>query len=470
MQMQLIRRRFPMLITIASLLCASLLTSVCGYFHIPASSSSMLFLLAVLFTAALTGSIRYAMLCAVGGALIFNCVFTKPYYTLRINDSSDLLLIVFLIVTASITGSLTVRLQHERDLAARSARSTNQLYQIVSGFLHVTGKREIVLRGIEYIDESLHFPAAVLLYGEDAPYVGQKPPTGACVEYDIPSSTRGNLGVLRVQAAPALLDGTEGILAKSVAAQIGNALERESIYDEREQIRVQMESEQLRASLLRAVAHDLRSPLTALRGTSALLSEQLDTLSDEDRRRMTANISEEIVWLSNLVENILNMTRFNEGHVQLNKSDEVVDDVAEQACTHMQRLLCGHKLTVTLPDEVMTVPMDGALIVQVLINLLDNAVRHTPPETAIRLSVAPGESNTMRFEVADTGTGIDPAIRDTLFERFVTMPNRDITDHKHGIGLGLSICRAIVLAHGGRIWAEQNKPCGARFIFELPRT
>lgn len=160
------------------------------------------------------------------------------------------------------------------------------------------------------------------------------------------------------------------------------------------------------------------------------------------------------------------MTRINEAQLVLRKTDEVVDDVVSEAIAHVSRLMKDRRFTAHLPESVVTAPMDGKLIVRVLINLLENAIRHTTSASEIKLSVRETGAF-LEVCVADTGDGIDTSIRDTLFDRFVTV-NKGVADGKRGIGLGLAICKAIVEAHGGTIRAEENKPKGARFVFTLP--
>ena len=218
--------------------------------------------------------------------------------------------------------------------------------------------------------------------------------------------------------------------------------------------------------LLRSVAHDLRSPLTALSGAGNLLSDRYDQLTDGERRKLASDVSEEIVWLSDLVENILNMTRISESQLLLKKDAEVIDDVVSEAVKHTERLFRGRRFAVSLPDEVVTASMDGKLISQVIINLLENAVRHTPPESEISLAVSAGNS-LLTFAISDTGSGVPKNIRGRLFERFVTQ-NDEIVDGKRGLGLGLAICKTIVEAHGGTIAYRDNEPHGSIFTFTLP--
>ena len=256
------------------------------------------------------------------------------------------------------------------------------------------------------------------------------------------------------------------LIIQAVVTQLGIALDREKLYSEQGNIRLAMEQERLRATLLRSIAHDLRSPLTALSGAGNLLADDYDNLTDDMRKKLAVDISEEIAWLISLVENILNMTRINESQLMLHKDDEVIDDVVSEAIVHVDRLLKDRKFSVTLPDEVVTVQMDGRLIVQVLINLLENAIRHTPPDSDISLTVS-AQSEKISVAVVDTGDGIDERIAASLFDRFVTL-SKAVSDGRRGMGLGLAICKAIIEAHGGTIAAEVNKPKGTRIVFTLP--
>lgn len=238
------------------------------------------------------------------------------------------------------------------------------------------------------------------------------------------------------------------------------------VREEQESIRLSMEREQQRNILLRSVAHDLRSPLTALYGSGSVLTEDYDHLTDAERRSLAGHMTEEILWLTNLVENILNMTRITDSGLALHIEKEAVDDLISEALRHTRPLLRERAFQLSLPEDVIMVPADGKLIVQVMVNLLENAVRHTPATAAVRLS-ARTENGELRISVADTGDGIRAEHREHIFDRFVLMDN-GVIDAKHGLGLGLAICKAIVEAHGGRIWVEDNQPRGAVFCFTLP--
>ena len=435
-----------------------------NYLGVGKESIIMVFLLGVLFSTVLTSNYLWGIISSIASLMLVNFLFTEPRFTFVISNSNDIILLVFFLITAGVSGKITSRLQRQIELTEKNERTTLILYKIASGFLPISGTRSIVNMGISLVKEYTGHDCSVELVsetvGNELSNVGMQ-----YCSFDIISNT-GKLGNIKVYGFKNVEDSQSEIIIQSIAMQMGIALEREQLYTEREKIKVAMEREQLRATLLRSVSHDLRSPLTALSGAGDLLYENYYNLSDEERRHLAGDISEEITWLTNLVENILNMTRINDSQLLLKKEEEVIDDVISEAVNHIKRFMRDRVFTVKLPEEVISVPMDGKLIVQVIVNLLENAVRHTPPEAEISLE-ANVSNGYLEVSVSDTGEGIDKSIQYRLFDKFVTL-DTGITDSKRGIGLGLAICKAIIGAHMGDIRVEPNVPKGSRFVFRLP--
>lgn len=451
---------FIILITTGS----SILVSMLG---VGKESIVMVFLLGVLFTTVFTSSYVYGVISSFASLMILNFLFTEPRFTLVIYNENDFILLLFFLVTAVVSGVVTSRLQQQMELAAKNERTAQVLYKIASGFLSVNGTRNIVQRGISYIHQYTNkCECTITLKENQETYSGSYAlPHVFYREYTI-DSPPGALGVMQVFTDQTTVDDQTQLIIQAVVTQLGIALDREYLYNQQEKTRLTMESEKLRAALLRSVAHDLRSPLTVLLGAGNLLADNYELLSDDKRKKLATDISEEIIWLTNLVENILDMTRLNESHLVLQKENEVVDDVVSEAVSHVERLLRERNFTVKLPENVIMVPMDGRLIVRVLINLLENAVLHTEPEASIELS-ATIKGNNLEMVVSDSGHGINESFHEKLFERFVTH-DKIVSDGRRGIGLGLSNCKALVEAHGGLIRAESNHPQGTRFVFTLP--
>lgn len=421
-------------------------------------SMIMVFLLGVLFVCVATSSRICGVISAFISVMAFNFLFTEPRYTFAISHTSDLMLLAFFLVTAIVSGTVTTRLRQQMELASKNERMARTMYEIASGFLSTSGTRTMIEKGAQFINEYTGRECGIHMENTPEPQA-----SGDYLPYVLMNDTQ-RLGELRVYGGS--LDEDSEKIVQAVTTQLGIALEREHLVSEREEIRVAMEREKQRSTLLRSVAHDLRSPLTALAGACNLLADDYARLSDEQRRKLATDMSEEILWLTGLVENILSMTRINEAQLVIHRQEEVVDDVVQEAVSHISRLLNDRSFTVTLPPDIVTAPMDGKLIVQVILNLLENAVRHTPPATPVSLSVEK-EGENVRVWVCDEGDGVPEAISKRLFERFVT-GDSDVVDGSRGLGLGLAICKAIVDAHGGAIGVLPNVPHGSRFYFTLP--
>lgn len=228
----------------------------------------------------------------------------------------------------------------------------------------------------------------------------------------------------------------------------------------------EIRTEKLRNTMLHSLSHDLRSPLTSLTGSASMLSERLDELSGEERKRLVEGIYEETMWLSQFVENLLNLTRFNENLMCLNRKTEVLDEVVGETARKIRRRLNGRTLRVSTPQEIVMAEMDYTLIEQVLVNLIENAIAHTPPDGEITLTVR-AEAMRLIFDVRNNGDAISDKVMDRMFDRYASGDEHRY-DMKRGLGLGLHICRTIVKAHGGEITAMNNAEGGATFSFWIP--
>jgi len=240
----------------------------------------------------------------------------------------------------------------------------------------------------------------------------------------------------------------------------------EQLTMEQERIKFAMEKEQMRSNLLRSISHDLRTPLTGIAGASSLIAESGDKMDPESIMSLGKDINEQADWLIQLVENILNMTKIDSGKLVVEKKPEAVEDVITNALAYVKGRRKQRRVEIDIPEEMLLVKMDGKMIVQVLINLLDNAIKHTK-EDGVILIKAQKEEKGVWFYVEDDGTGIEEKIKERIFDEFVTF--RPVSrDTGKGIGLGLAICKAIVTAHGGTIDASNREEGGASFRFFLP--
>ncbi|MFR5725189.1 MAG: DUF4118 domain-containing protein [Clostridium sp.] len=232
------------------------------------------------------------------------------------------------------------------------------------------------------------------------------------------------------------------------------------------QAAMQIEKEQLRADLLRSISHDLRTPLTSISGNASNLLSNENEFSQETRMQIYGDIYDDSMWLIKLVENLLSVTRIEDGRMDLRMSAELMDEVIAEAMRHTDRNRDGRKIEVSSDEEFILGKMDARLIVQVVINLVDNAVKYTPEGAQIRIHTGKKDGMVV-VSVSDTGPGIPDEQKSKVFDMFYIGTNR-AADGRRSLGLGLGLCRSIIRAHGGEIWVSDNKPQGAVFTFTLP--
>lgn len=236
--------------------------------------------------------------------------------------------------------------------------------------------------------------------------------------------------------------------------------------EEKERAALRAKNEQLRADLLRAISHDLRTPLTSISGNASNLLANDARLDGDARHQIFLDIYDDSIWLINLVENLLSITRIEDGRMNLRLSTELVAEVVEEALRHTNRQSSRHTIRVDLPDELLLARMDARLIVQVLINLVDNAVKYTQDGSVITVSACRREGFAA-ISVTDDGPGIAPDLQPHVFEMFYTGEHK-VADSRRSLGLGLALCKAIVDAHGGTITLTDNPPHGCNFTFTVP--
>ena len=216
------------------------------------------------------------------------------------------------------------------------------------------------------------------------------------------------------------------------------------------QAAMQIEKEQLRADLLRSISHDLRTPLTSISGNASNLLSNENEFSQETRMQIYGDIYDDSMWLIKLVENLLSVTRIEDGRMDLRMSAELMDEVIAEAMRHTDRNRDGRKIEVSSDEEFILGKMDARLIVQVVINLVDNAVKYTPEGAQIRIHTGKKDGMVV-VSVSDTGPGIPDEQKSKVFDMFYTGTNR-AADGRRSLGLGLGLCRSIIRAHGGEIW------------------
>ena len=232
-----------------------------------------------------------------------------------------------------------------------------------------------------------------------------------------------------------------------------------------ERLRYEIESEKLRADLLRALSHDLRTPLASIEGADSLLLEQPD-LSEAERRTLLEQIRQETRWLTRITENMLSVTRMAGEQVSLHRTDEVVEEIVDSAVMKLRRSRHALPVTVIRPQEILTAPMDATLMEQVLLNLLENAALHGGRVKNITLT-ARRRNDKAELRVEDDGVGLDSHGLENVFDGMRTRVEQTSSDRRN-MGIGLTVCRTIVNAHGGQITAANRPQGGASFCITLP--
>lgn len=235
---------------------------------------------------------------------------------------------------------------------------------------------------------------------------------------------------------------------------------------QKEEAEMVAQNEQLRANLLRSISHDLRTPLTSISGNASNLLYNSGEFDEETKKQLYSDIYDDSMWLVSLVENLLFITRFEDGRINLNISAELVDEVIAEALRHIDRRSTDYVITVENKEELLLARMDARLIIQVIINIVDNAVKYTPKGSEIHI-LAAREKDMVKVQISDNGPGIPQEARQHVFDMFYTVTG-GTADGRRGLGLGLSLCKSIINAHGGEISVADNEPHGVVFTFTLP--
>ncbi len=255
-----------------------------------------------------------------------------------------------------------------------------------------------------------------------------------------------------------------------IASLITGTLAIENIRNakEKEQIALHAKNEELRANLLRMISHDLRTPLTSISGNTENLLTNFEQIDEETRHQLLSDVYGDTQWLITLVENLLSITRISEGRMNLNISAQLVDEVVSEALKHVDRKGIEHKITMKCDEELLLADMDARLITQVIINLVDNAIKYTPKGSHILIS-GKEAGKYVEISVADDGYGIPDEQKADVFQMFYTGEHQ-VADCRRSLGLGLALCESIVNTHGGTMTLKDNQPSGCIFTFTLPRS
>ena len=233
-----------------------------------------------------------------------------------------------------------------------------------------------------------------------------------------------------------------------------------------EQLKAETEKEHMRANLLRAVSHDLRTPLTSIYGVSSVIIENYDVLKKEQKIKLLEEMNEDAKWLIRMVENLLSITRIDQGKIQIVKTSIVLEELIDAVLVKFRKHYPNQEVTIEIPDEFVSIPMEGILIEQVLFNILENAIFHARGMTELILRVEI-EENQAIFSVLDNGCGIDSEVIQKIFSGNVQNSSIPADSSRNNMGIGLSVCATIIKAHGSKIYAINRQEGGSKFYFAL---
>ncbi len=464
--------------------------------YIELTNIIMLYLLSVMLIAFRFGR-GPAILSSVLSVAAFDLFFVPPKLTFAVSDTQYILTFAVMLAVALAISQLTANMRYQARVATLRERRAKALYEMareLGGALQTDQILEIAnrhLQGVFLAETAILLPDLSEKVALPQPREGQ-PPRGmaldtAIAQWVFDHQQPAGFGTDTLSASPTYYLPLKapirprGVLAlapsnprllfvpeqhrllETFAAQIALALERVHFVDVAQGALLKIESERLRNSLLSAISHDLRTPLTALVGLASTL-ETDSHLPDGSRRELAQAAHEQALRMSQLVNNLLDMARLQAGEVQLNRQWHVLEEIVGSALRSLQPALANHKVQVALDPSLPLIYVDSVLIERVLCNLLENATKYTPPGSQIRISAAAGDDE-LRVMVSDNGPGLPAGMVETVFEKFTRGEKESATP---GVGLGLAICKAIVQAHRGRIWAENISEGGARFTFTLP--
>ena len=415
------------------------------------------YLLAALLTSMVTSTRSSYVLSAIGGVLVFNFFFTTPRFSLRVHEHGAPLTFLIMIVAALIVGTLTDRLKSQVKQSTQAAYRTNLLFETSQMLQKATSDDKIFQTVRTQVSKLLDRYASVL------PGVTASSRRNA-LHYPIKVQDRVYGTVIIEGSEP--LEAFENSVLLSILGECALALENSRNTAEKEEAKLQAESEKLRANLLRSISHDLRTPLTAISGNASILLSDSENLDVDARKQMYGDIYDDSAWLHNLVENLLAVTKIEEGRMELKTQPQLAEEIVSEAMQHISRKRSEHTITVTHEDELLLAQCDARLIVQTIINLVDNAIKYTPVGSHIWVSTRWEESMAV-FTVADDGPGIPDPEKKQIFQMFYT-GSTAVADSRRSLGLGLSLCKSIVTAHGGTITVSDNQPVGTVFTFTIP--
>jgi two-component system sensor histidine kinase KdpD len=454
---------------------------------------AMTYILGVVLISSWTAK-RPALLASFLSVAAFDFFFIPPLYTFAVSDIKYLMTFAVMFVVAFITSSLTLRIRDHADRARLRERRTAALYRLSGELVHERGIKRLCEIAVNHISEVFSRKTVIFVPAENSGLLtmasrpedyklddrevsvarwafdhkqraGRNTDTlpgaiGLYLPMVAASRTVGIIGIIIEDAA--IFDQEQIHALENFTHQVAMAIERALMGEEAQKALLMAEAESLRNTLLSSLSHDLRTPLAAITGASTTLLQQDGLLDKRGKQELVQTVIEESEHLNRIIRNVLDMTRIESGAINVRKEWLHIEEIVGAVLNRLSEKLKGHPVKINIPADLMLAAFDPLLIEQVLMNLLENAVKYTAASAAfdIHASISNGS---MLVSIADDGPGIKPGEEELIFDKFARGSST-----AGGIGLGLTICKAIITAHGGRIWVENRPEGGAIFRFTLP--
>lgn len=461
--------------SITVLIAVTLISSIFRMLNIDEANIIMIYILAVVLIAYITDSKIFSIVSSLLSVIIFNFFFIIPYHSLEVYGSEYSVTFVIMFLVALFASSIAKKFKEQAELSSLKAYRTEVMLEMSQKLQQFGMKNEINEVTREQLKKLLNCNVDLFTNKNDEDIVNwvfdnnqQAGNTtenfSQSVNFYLPISNVNKVfAVVKIEKNE--ISEFEKSLLIAMLRESALAYEKDAISQLKNELMIKNNQEELRSTLLRAISHDLRTPLTGISGYAELLLKNSSKITDNKKQEIYTDIYDDSIWLLNLVENLLSITRFDRNEITLKKESESVSDVISEALSHLGRKKDDFIIKTKIEDETLCAKMDGKLISQVIFNLVDNAMKYSPCNTTVTVG-AKAVTDYIEISVEDEGNGIKDEDKEKIFDMFYTV-NNSITDGRRGLGLGLALCKAVVEAHGGEIEIKDNSPKGTIFSFKL---
>ncbi|MDF2615101.1 MAG: hypothetical protein K0S71_2887 [Clostridia bacterium] len=486
-------------LTIIVMIVTTISGALFRYMGFTESNIVMIYILGVVVAARYTNAYQWGIMASVLGVAMFNYFFTEPYFTFSAHSREYPITFTTMLTVALITSALTAKIKQEAKDSKEKERYAEQLYKVNQRLLMARNFEEIktviavsladllgksVVLYTVNIDNRLESPLVYQVGEQHAVSRFINSDETVCANYAVETQKKviseksklcyipiiGKEKVLGVAAIEYLIieEMTKELknLMDATVVQAALVLEREEIMIKQKNSEITVQSERLKNNMLRAISHDIRTPLTGIVGSASTLLNHPGRVNAAKKHALLTGIYEDAMWLIHSVENILNITRIDDGRLTIHKTMELAEEIIESVMIQINKRTYVQTIKINIEETMLFVPMDANLIVHVLYNLVDNALKYTPANATIMINAFKEETNCV-FEVSDNGVGIAEKDLPYIFDKFYRASLGNI-EQRSGMGLGLAICQSIIDVHGGQIKAYNSPNGGAVFRFTLP--